>query len=343
LILIFEFYYFKKYGISFIEQISLNHISPFLTNSENSNEQNGNSNFELKVWRNAFSLFRGSEYNRYYLATKVEPLSFYDMNLSAQDHQTFFSCEIDATKPENELMTNAYRERNPVTRIKTAHKVLELNPENACAYILLAEEEATTIIDAELILRQALKVAESNYKKSTGYQGSIYESSRRRDLNVLIYIKRRLAMCWRKLGKLKEAAKMFRDLTKEPPTSIISVLNVHENLLECLLEMKNYSDAQTVLSKYDDISLPKSAAICYTAALLKARLVAEKFQPEVASRRGLTTAELQAVEAIHRAVEFNPHVPKYLLEMKKLIFPAEHILKRGDSEALAVNYFKIKI
>lgn len=259
------------------------------------------------------------------------------MNLSAQDHQTFFTCELDSGKSDYEMMNHAWRERNPVSRIKTAHKALEINPENACAYILLAEEEATTIIEAEMILKQALKVAEVNYKKSQGYQGSHYEAAHRRDANVVIYIKRRLAMCARKLGKLKEAAKIFRDLTKEPPSSIISVLNVHENLLEVLLEMKAYADCASVLAKYDDISLPKSAAICYTAALLKARLVAEKFSPDNASRKGLTAAELQAVEAIHRAVEFNPHVPKYLLEMKKLIFPSEHILKRGDSEALAVN------
>lgn len=48
------------------------------------------------------SLIRGCEYNRFHKETRKEPLTYYDMNLSAQDHQTFFTCEGDAGKPDLE-------------------------------------------------------------------------------------------------------------------------------------------------------------------------------------------------------------------------------------------------
>lgn len=364
LILIFEWWYFRKYGTSFIEQVSLNHISPWLGGGENNGENgnlnggsnnngngggtsgnNGNSNQqtapECKVWRNPLSLFRGSEYNRFLWTTSKEPLTYYDMNLSAQDHQTFFTCEADSNKPEYEIMQTAWRERDPEARIRAAHEALEKNAECAPAYILLAEEECSTIYESEKLFRQALKVAEINYRRSQQlqHQGPLQEALHRRDTNVLVYIRRRLAMCARKLDKLREAVKMMRDLIKEFP--MMNVFNIHENLIEALLEMQAYADVQAVLAKYDDINLPKSATICYTAALLKARGVSDKFSPDVASKRGLSTAEMNAVEAIHRAVEFNPHVPKYLLEMKSLILPPEHILKRGDSEAIAYAFFHL--
>lgn len=352
LILIFEWWYFRKYGTSFIEQVSLNHLSPWIGGGENNNAENSTTNTnnnnnqqtvpECKVWRNPLNLFRGSEYQRLTWSTKKEPLTYYDMNLSAQDHQTFFTCEADTGKPEYEIMQTAWRERNPEVRIKSAHSAMEMNAECASAYILLGEEECQSILEVEKMLKTALKHAEANYRKSqiAQHQSNAMEALHRRDTNVLIYIKRRLAMCARKLGKMKEAIKMFRDLTKEVPP-IMNVLNLHENLLEALLEVGAYADAQAVLAKYDDIALPKSATICYTAALLKARAVADKFSPDMASKRGLTAAEMAAVEAIHRAVEFNPHVPKYLLEMKPLILPPEHILKRGDSEAIAYAFFHL--
>lgn len=368
LILIFEWWYYRRYGMSFIEQVSINHISPWLGGGGGGNAANGDGNVdgngnggngtgtgaghpppgqnavpECKVWRNPLNLFRGAEYQRFQKATTKEPLTYYDMNLSAQDHQTFFTCEADAGKPEYELMQTAWRERNPEARIKAAKEAIALNPECATAYILLSEEEAGDILEAESKLRESYRIAEANHRRSQQlqHQNSMLESQHRRDTNVMIYIRRRLAMCARKLGKLKEAVKMFKDLTKEVPP-IMNVLNIHENLLEALLEMGNYADVQAVLAKYDDFSLPKSAAICYTAALLKARAVADKFSADVAGRRGLSGSEMSAVEAIHRAVEFNPHVPPYLLQMRSIILPPEHILKRGDSEAISYAFFHLQ-
>uniref|UniRef100_A0A672R010 Suppression of tumorigenicity 7 like n=1 Tax=Sinocyclocheilus grahami TaxID=75366 RepID=A0A672R010_SINGR len=280
---------------------------------------------ECKVWRNPLNLFRGAEYSRYTWVTGKEPLTYYDMNLSAQDHQTFFLGDTQQLRPEDSVMQKAWRERNPQARIQAAYQAIEMNlifkniitQLNAIlffimciikmmpkftSYVLLAEEEATTITEAERLFKQALK---SGMKLS--HSG--------KDTNLVVYIKRRLAMCARKLGRIKEAVKMMRDLMKEFP--LLGMLNIHENLLEALLELQAYADVQAVLAKYDDISLPKSATICYTSALLKARAVSDKFSPEAASRRGLSTAEMNAVEAIHRAVEFNPHVPKVRMILLK--------------------------
>ncbi|XP_068946460.1 suppressor of tumorigenicity 7 protein-like isoform X3 [Petaurus breviceps papuanus] len=331
LIFIFEWWYFRKYGTSFIEQVSISHLRPLIGGIENNVPEPGSPSgsretdtnrqnlSECKVWRNPLNLFRGAEYRRYTWVTGKEPLTYYDMNLSAQDHQTFFTCDTDSLRPSDTVMQKAWRERNPPARIKAAYQALELNNDCATAYVLLAEEEATTIVDAEKLFRQALKAGETIYRRSQQHQHQSpqHEAQLRRDTNVLVYIKRRLAMCARKLGRIREAVKIMRDLMKEFPP--LSMLNIHENLLESLLELQAYADVQAVLAKYDDISLPKSAAICYTAALLKTRTVSDRFSPETASRRGLSTAEINAVEAIHRAVEFNPHVPKVSHALKIIL------------------------
>ena len=182
---IFEWWYFKRYGTSFIEQVSINHLTPMLNGTDgnngwtnnndnaslslpsssmngfnNGNMSNGSSSNgsdstipvtgtnECKVWKNPCALFRGAEYQRLTQHNGKEPLTFHDMNLSAQEHQTFFSCDLDEGKPEYEsnillcssqldlittslflVMQRAWRERTPSIRIQLAHDALEKNSE----------------------------------------------------------------------------------------------------------------------------------------------------------------------------------------------------------------------
>ena len=146
LILVFEWWYFKRNGQSFIEQMSLNHLGPLINPDPNdplgscekvvltrssrliyASEQPG---FECKVWQNPMNLLRGAEYERYYSATKKQALTFYDLNLSAQDHQTFFTCDSDKERKADSIMTGAWRERYVKARIEAAQSALQIEPDN---------------------------------------------------------------------------------------------------------------------------------------------------------------------------------------------------------------------
>ncbi|XP_065843954.1 protein ST7 homolog [Oscarella lobularis] len=343
LILIFEWVYYRRYGQSFIESVSLRYLSSLLGASEPAS-----TSPECKVWKNPLSLFRGAEYQRYRLATGIDYLTTFDSNMTLQENQSHFTRDSDerSSNEVESLMYRAWQETNPKNRLNMAQKALTIDPNCPSALVLLAEEKAETIVEIERYLKVALKSAEEQQRKThfsrDGHRDATSTSDpmQKRETNLCVYIRRRLAMCYRKQGRNKEAVKMMKDLQKEFPT--MNVLNIHENLIEALLEMHAYAEVQQVLAKYDDISLPKSATICYTAALMKARTVADKFSPDIATRRGLSAAELAAVDVIHRAVEFNPHVPKYLLELKSIVLPPEHILKRGDSEAVAYAFYHLR-
>ncbi|CAA92595.1 Protein ST7 homolog [Caenorhabditis elegans] len=346
IILIFEWWYFKNNaGIDAGDE----------EGSDNDESiENTKTVPECKVWRNPMALFRAAEYNRFRKETNSEPLTYYDMNLSAQDHQSLFMCDEDQGRAEYEIMQVAWRERESEERIQTARAALAINPECASALVLLAEEESETVSQAENLLRRALRAIESTLNSYSNNQIASYaqngDAVRKRDLTIQTYIKRRLAMCARKQGRLREAIKGFRDLSRDQ--SLSTLLSVQDNLIEACLEVQAYADVQNLLVRYDgygapcsyELREPRSAAMSYTSALLKVRAVAENFRCAADSsiRRGLSSAEQTAIEALTRAMEFNPHVPPYLLELRSMIMPPEHFLKRGDSEALAYAFFHIQ-
>eukprot|EP00117_Sycon_ciliatum_P015035 scpid43417/ scgid15053/ Protein ST7 homolog len=298
---------------------------------------------DYKVWRNPLCLFRGSEYDRYTWVTNDQPLTSRDRELTAQDHSVMFICASDMDDPESPdaLMNLAWQSCCSTSRIQLAHEALDKDPSHPAALLLLAEEEAATILETDGLLRQALKSLETSNRPINPSPAVIVGSTQSiasRNKLLLVYIKWRLGMCSRKLGNLKDAVRLFRQVTRDCP-----YLSAHENLIEALLEMKNYADVQQVLSKYDDLGLPKSASICYTSVLLRARSAGELPLVSVdMNRGGATNVELELVASISRAVEFNPHVSQYLLEQKSFILPPEHVVKRGDSEAVAYAFHHLR-
>jgi hypothetical protein len=80
-------------------------------------------------------------------------------------------------------MQTAWRERNPKARIRAAREALAKNSEVATAYILLAEEEAPTVQEAERLFKLAWKAAESNYRKSQTLHHSAKSEALHREFN----------------------------------------------------------------------------------------------------------------------------------------------------------------
>lgn len=145
-----------------------------------------------------------------------------------------------------------------------------------------------------------------------------------RDVCLLAHVKRRTAMCLRRLGRLRDAARMFRDLTRECPPAL-RPLAPHENLIEVLLEQRAYPEASAALARAVDAGAPRSACLMYTAALLSARAAAP-----------------DAADALRAAIRYNPHVPPLLLERRALSLPPEHVVRRGESEAFAYSFWHLR-
>ena len=349
LMMFLEWLHYTYFGISIVDRLSslVVQIFPFFASSK-AKESTASSKTkkvaDIKPYKNSLVLFRGAEYNRYYQETGREPLTEYDISMSYQDLQNVYS--YDGPKLENDqseqFIVSIWKESDRANRIEYARKALEINSNSPIALIILAEEEAPTILEVEEKFRLALKSAEMAYKSSHNLclQDPMYKPLHERNAYVCSYCRIRLALCARKLGKLKEASKMYRDLSKDDRAQTIA--NVHENLIECLLEMQNYFDLQQLLNKLEDVNFYKSTVMSYTVALLKIKQIGEKFCPDAVSKRGPTQPELNAIEAIHFAVELNPHVPKYLLELKSLVLPPEHYFRRGDSEAVVYAFHHLR-
>jgi tetratricopeptide (TPR) repeat protein len=213
-----------------------------------------------------------------------------------------------------EIIYDAWEAVQPKRRIVLAHKALEVSPDCADAYVILAQAAAEPADELELY-RKGVQAGERALGKKT------FESEEGNFWGILEtrpYMRARggLAQCLWESGQHDEALAHYRALLK---------LNPNDNqgnrylLASCLIKLRYHEELAALLKQYDE---DISANWSWTRALMAFREHGDVDE----SRNLLTTA-----------LETNSHVPDYLLDRKKLPRRLPDYVGFGD-ETEAVSY-----
>jgi tetratricopeptide (TPR) repeat protein len=213
-----------------------------------------------------------------------------------------------------DLMYQAFEARGR-KQIQLARKALEICPDCADAYVVLAErcsdpEEACDLY-AQGVAAGERALGKEFFEQEAGNFWSM--------LQTRPYMRARLglAQCLEEsvTGGLEQATQHYRELLRLNPNDNQGVRHL---LLPCLLQMDADAEAERLLKQYkDDEAL---AIWCYARALLAFR------------QKGDTAA---ARKHLKKGVKVNRHVPKYLLGREELpLFPPQSYSPGSEEEAV---------
>jgi tetratricopeptide (TPR) repeat protein len=224
------------------------------------------------------------------------------------------SAALDPLDEAQSLIYEAWNSED-VVKVELAHRALDLSPDCADAYIILAEEDADSVETAMGLYRKAVEAAKraldpSLFAASAGKFWSIMETRP--------YMRARLGLAetlW-ELGKKDEALQHLRDLLRLNPSDDQGVRYI---LVQCLLESGADEELGALLDRYAEDTSP---VITFSRSLWLFR------------RNGPGPA---ADAALAEAMEANPHVASFLLKRKKLS-KRVHTASRPGSEEEAEAY-----
>ena len=212
-----------------------------------------------------------------------------------------------------DLMYEAWDARGR-RRIRLARKALEVSPDCADAYVLLAEETARSLEEARDLYVKGVEAGEralgtEAFEEGVGHFWGILETRP--------YMRARagLAGCLWVLGEQEAAIEHYRDMLRLNPSDN---QGLRYRLASCLLQLDRDEELEALLNQYEDDVM---ADWLYTWALL-------------AFRRGGDSRE--ARNRLQEAQKWNLHVPAFLLGRKRLprTLP-DTITFGGESEAIS--------
>lgn len=218
-----------------------------------------------------------------------------------------------------EIMYQAWEEQSSAKRIILAHEALEVSPNCADAYVLLAEEEADTLGRAKEYYEQGVAAGEQAlgkevFKQAVGHFWGLIET------RPYMRARQGLAEALCELGKYAEAMVHMIEMLHLNPNDN---QGIRYSLLNLFLQTESYEEAQSLLDEYDD----SMAEWLYTEALLAFHFDGDGEYPQ---------------EMLEEAIDMNPHVPAYLTGRKKLPPPPPYISPGDETEAqsYASRYIK---
>ena len=199
--------------------------------------------------------------------------------------------------------------------VRLAHRALDISHDCADAYVLLAEAEAKTFVEAIDLYRKGVKAGERAlgkkcFRENEGhFWGMLDTRPYMRAMNGL-------ASTLRSVGENDEALGIWREMLRLNPNDN---QGVRYQLLAALLELQLDKEAARLLKLYEGDIM---ADWTYGAALLAFR------------QKGDTAT---ARKKLKKALACNPHIPAYLLGRKKIPKRLPDHISPGDATE-AISY-----
>jgi tetratricopeptide (TPR) repeat protein len=211
-----------------------------------------------------------------------------------------------------EVMDQAF-EVTVAEQVRLARKALEISPDCADAYVLLAEnaetaEEALTLYEQGTAAGQRA-LGKEGFEEYAGHFWGFLET------RPYMRARQGLAQCLWEAGRREEAAEHYQEMLRLNPDDNQGIRYI---LATLLLDLERDEDLRHLLAQYEEDA---SSEWAYTKTLLAFREAGES---------------AQANKLLQQATKANKHVPAYLLGHKQL--PHElppYITMGGEDEAVS--------